>query len=118
MPKTNHRTLIDGVGYKITGGRAKVGGATYNIKNGRTKVANVAYNINFMQPVNNTATAQLYSDGSLVFQWDDWRDPTKTWKASYTGWICRCHQCLQIRSIFLYFSFKHSFLYNLHHKQR
>lgn len=87
MPKTNHRTLIDGVGYKITGGRAKVGGATYNIKNGRTKVANVTYNINFMQPVNNTATAQLYSDGSLVFQWDDWRDPTKTWKASYTGWL-------------------------------
>ena len=46
---TNHRTLIEGVGYEVVGGRTKIGGTAYNILNGRTKISGTAYNINFQK---------------------------------------------------------------------
>lgn len=84
---TNHRTLIEGVGYEVVGGRTKIGGTAYNILNGRTKISGTAYNINFQKPANNVATARLYTDGSMRFQINDRTDANKTLKGSYTGFL-------------------------------
>lgn len=43
----SHRTLIDGTGYDITGGRTLIGGTGYDIKGGRTLVDGVGYDLNF-----------------------------------------------------------------------
>lgn len=43
----SHRTLIDGTGYDITGGRTLIDGTGYDIKGGRTLVDGVGYDISF-----------------------------------------------------------------------
>ena len=42
-----HKTLIDGVGYDITGGRCLVDGVGYSIQKGRTLEDGVGYDIGF-----------------------------------------------------------------------
>lgn len=42
-----HKTLIDGVGYDITGGRCLVDGVGYSIQKGRTLVDGVGYDVAF-----------------------------------------------------------------------
>lgn len=42
-----HKTLIDGVGYDITGGRCLVDGVGYSIQKGRTLVGGVGYDVAF-----------------------------------------------------------------------
>ena len=42
-----HKTLIDGVGYEITGGRCLVDGVGYSIQKGRTLVDGVGYDVGF-----------------------------------------------------------------------
>lgn len=45
-----HKTLIDGVGYDITGGRCLVDGVGYSIQKGRTLVGGVGYDVAFAPP--------------------------------------------------------------------
>ena len=45
-----HKTLIDGVGYEITGGRCLVDGVGYSIQKGRTLIDGVGYDVAFGSP--------------------------------------------------------------------
>ena len=48
---TSHRTLIDGTGYKVTGGNTMVGGTVYSITIGKAMVDGTVYEIAFAPSV-------------------------------------------------------------------
>lgn len=52
-----HRTLINGTGYDISGGREMIGGTGYAKKGGRTLVNGTEYEIGFAKPVTIEITA-------------------------------------------------------------
>ena len=58
-----HKTLIDGVGYDITGGRCLVDGVGYSIQKGRTMVDGVGYDVAF----DNEFTSENIEVGSSVY---------------------------------------------------
>ena len=47
----SHKTLINGTGYEIKGGRTLIGGTGYAIKKGRTLVGGTGYDISFGTPI-------------------------------------------------------------------
>lgn len=60
-PKGKHNILIDGVSYKIKGGRPLVNGTSYGLVKGRTLVAGTGYDIIFGKVLGD------YSEGDIIY---------------------------------------------------
>lgn len=43
----SHKTMIDGVAYEVSGGKALIDGTAFSIKNGKTLVGGTAYEVGF-----------------------------------------------------------------------
>ena len=60
-PSKNHKTLIGGTGYEISGGRTLVDGTGYSVSKGRTLVGGTGYDIAFGIPLGSIA------EGTIVY---------------------------------------------------
>lgn len=56
-----HRTLINGTGYDISGGREMIGGTGYAKKGGRTLIDGTVYEIGFAKKFTVTITGEFYA---------------------------------------------------------
>lgn len=64
-----HKTLINGTGYGIKGGRTLIGGTGYKIKKGRTLIGGTGYDISFGVPIGELAVGsivKLSENGTLA----------------------------------------------------
>ena len=86
---SNQKVNIGTTTYRIGHGTTMYGGTIYNIWGGKTTLDSTNYNIEFPRPVNNVATARLYSNGHMQFQVNDRNEATSTntLVASYTGFL-------------------------------
>lgn len=86
---SNQKVNIETTTYRIGYGTTMYDGAIYNIRGGKTTLGSTEYNIEFPKPVNNVATARLYSNGHMQFQVNDRNEATSTntLVASYTGFL-------------------------------
>lgn len=65
-----HKTLVNGIGYDVAGGKTLVDGKVYDIHKGRTLVNGIGYDISFSAivnitgvEINSTLNYTVYADG-------------------------------------------------------
>ena len=62
-----HKTLINGTGYEISGGKTLVSGTSYSVKNGKVLTGGTEYDISFLLPAN---VLDLFEDSNVDANWN------------------------------------------------